>query len=159
MLYIRYGSTEKTIYQFDFLFDANWQRSWFKNQLLRDIVKDIDKSIVTEGTHIESPVLGTIGPLELSSGTKALALMLFHPEYEYSATHMGDNCAKWIIKISQIHYLQIAVDRGIEFAPPEAKNEVIMDAINVNTGKPIKTMMDFVDGYIEWKLSGGGDSD
>ena len=42
-----------------------------------EIIRDVDKSDVVSAHLIESPVLGTISPKELSGGVKTVLLMLF----------------------------------------------------------------------------------
>ena len=51
---------------------------------------------------IESPVLGPISVKELSGGVKTLMLMAFDDSGKvFNASACGDNCAKWILKISE----------------------------------------------------------
>ncbi|GHU56573.1 hypothetical protein AGMMS49975_20130 [Clostridia bacterium] len=67
------------------------------------MVLDIDKSTVLGVRSIESPAWGLISPRELSGGVKTLILMLFDENgYYYPANAMGDNCCKWILKISEV---------------------------------------------------------
>lgn len=154
MLYIHFGLRDNTVFQFDIIFKHALTDPWFKHPLLQQIVKDIDKSEVIDGPIIKSPIFGLMPTQRLSSGTKALALMLFRPEKEYYATCMGDNCGKWIVEISKLHDVHIALDRIMEFFPPDQKDESLLNAINVNTGQHIYTMCDFVDNYVEWRAHG-----
>lgn len=83
-------------------FDMCFENDWINHPLSREMIKDVDKSIVIQDRFIESPVLGLITPKDLSGGVKTLMCMLFMPEYVYGGYNCGDNCAKWILKIADV---------------------------------------------------------
>ena len=90
MLNLRFGATDDTIEDVSDLFDVELENQWLDDPMVREMIKDVDKSDVIVGRAVESPVLGMISPKELSGGVKALILMLFQPEYEYYGTACGD---------------------------------------------------------------------
>ena len=91
MLYIRFGTTNNTIIGIDRHFNAVFEREWFNNELVREMIKDIDKSVVISGSAIKSPILGPISPRELSGGVKTLICMLMEPGLEFYGTSCGNN--------------------------------------------------------------------
>ena len=72
------------------------------------------------GAHlIESPVLGPISSKELSGGVKTLILMaLDDKEQIFNASACGDNCAKWIDKISRIKDITLFFEHPMTFDCP-----------------------------------------
>ena len=137
MLKIRFGTTEDTIRKVSKFFDVELENHWLEDQMVRDMIKDVDKSEVIEGRNIESSVLGAITPKELSGGVKALILMLFQPEYEYYGTACGDNCSKWILEIAEKHDLTLSFTHIMKFPEP-------FEIFVVNSGKTIRTMLELV---------------
>ena len=69
--------------------------------MVKEMVKDVDKSTVIDSGIIDSPVLGKIPPIGLSGGVKTLILVKFEPEKVFNASTCGDNCAKWLLKIAE----------------------------------------------------------
>ena len=115
MLFIRRGKTNNTVIKIDKFFQYEYEEEWFNDPLVKEMVKDIDKSEVVNSHKIVSSVLGDITPLELSGGVKALILMYKEPEYEYWATACGDNCAKWIKKFGDETDLTISLNHFMDF--------------------------------------------
>ena len=56
---------------------------------------------------IYSPVIGKIVPTALSGGVKTLILMKNDRSRIFNASTCGDNCAKWILKLSEMDDLTI----------------------------------------------------
>lgn len=101
MLSIIYGDMQNSIYNTNVYFKNTYEPEWFKSDLAKKIVKDIDNSDVLSGECINSPVLGQIPPERLSGGVKTLLLMLNEPDKIFNASTCGDNCAKWILEIGK----------------------------------------------------------
>lgn len=78
-------------------FDGNMEKFIYK----KEMILDVDKSIVLGNAVIDSPVLGKISPTELSGGVKTLILIKNEPDKIFNASTCGDNCAKWILKIAE----------------------------------------------------------
>ena len=153
MLYIRFGTTDKTVDNVPLFFSYSFEREWFDDELVRRMVKDVDKSEVVAGSVIDSQVLGPISPLELSGGLKTLIMMLFEPEYEYYGTACGDNCGKWMVEIGKRQDVLIALTRIMRFRPPEEVDVGGMNAFCVNTNQPINSMRDFMNAYTSYMLT------
>ena len=68
---------------------------------VKEMILDVDKSVVLDSGVIDSPVLGKIPPITLSGGVKTLILVKFKTEKVFNASTCGDNCAKWLLKIAE----------------------------------------------------------
>ena len=112
MINIIYGKLEDENFVYDpnWYFDINYEPEWFNNELVREMIRDIDKSTVLEGEVIMSDVFGAIPPQKLSGGVKTLILLCFDNSRIFNISKCGDNCAKWIAKISEIYDNDIIVN-------------------------------------------------
>ena len=139
MLNIYLGDMPEAIYHPPTYFDNTYEDEWITNSLSVKMIKDVDKSDVI-GTHlIESPILGPISPKELSGGVKTLMLMAFDEnERVFNASACGDNCAKWILKISRMKNLTINLRHIMDFG------EESMEAKILNTGDMVHNMQEFI---------------
>lgn len=140
MLKIYLGEMEGAIYHPPTYFDNRYEDEWITKPLSVEMIKDIDKSVV-EGPHlIQSPVLGPISTRELSGGVKTLMLMAFDATGKvFNASVCGDNCAKWILKISREKDLTINLRHIMEFPEEEFQAEIL------NNGVIVRDMNTFVD--------------
>lgn len=111
-------------------FDAQYEQSWFQKPLAKEIIQDIDKSEYIRGEYIESPVFGGIPPTSLSTGCKALLLLLNEEGIIVSGERMGDNCFKWVLKIAKEKDITITLNHGVDLEEP-------FEAVSLNTGKRI----------------------
>ena len=88
---------------------------------------------------IDSPVLGAISVKELSGGVKTLILLAFDESNQiFNASACGDNCAKWILKISQKKDLTINLRHLMDFGEKEFEAKIL------NTGDIVHNMSEFV---------------
>ena len=71
------------------------------NPLSVEMIKEIDKLDVVGPNLIKSPVLGPIPPQTLSGGVKTLIMINQHPDMIFNATHCGDNCSPYLLKIAK----------------------------------------------------------
>ena len=103
------------------------------------MIRDVDRSEVIGAHLIESPVLGPISPKELSGGVKTLILMaLDDKEQIFNASACGDNCAKWILKISRMKNLTINLRHIMDFGEEPMKAKIL------NTGDMVHNMQEFI---------------
>ena len=58
MLNIYYGDMEEAVYNTAVYFKNTYEDNWITEPIVRDIIKDVDKSEVIDSNLIESPVLG-----------------------------------------------------------------------------------------------------
>lgn len=116
MLKIIYGKAENIIRCPGIYFDNTYDPEWFNDEMVKEMILDIDKSVVKGPRLIDSPVLGPISPKELSGGVKALILMLKDDNAKiFYASACGDNCSKWILKIADKKNLTINLRHLMDF--------------------------------------------
>lgn len=116
MLSIFFGEREKEIYNPSIYFDHQYEDEWITSDLARQMIREVDRSEVVTSHVIESPVLGGIGPKELSGGVKALMLMAFDESgHVFNASACGDNCAEWILKLAREKDLTITLHHIMKF--------------------------------------------
>lgn len=101
MLNIYYGKMPEAIFNTAVYFKNVYEDSWITDPFAKEMILDVDKSIVLGNAVIDSPVLGKISPTALSGGVKTLILIKNEPEKIFNASTCGDNCAKWILKMAE----------------------------------------------------------
>ena len=138
MLSIYLGDMDNAIFHPPTFFDNTYEDEWITNPLSKKMILDVDKSTVI-GTHlIESPVLGPISPLQLSGGVKTLMLMAFDENNNIFNATCGDNCAKWILEISNHKNLTINLRDIMNFGKEPFEARIL------NTGQIVHNMLEFV---------------
>lgn len=88
----------EAIYNPAVYFKNTYEDEWIMDDFSRQMILDVDKSVVSSPRIIDSPVLGGITPRELLGGVKTLILIHRVPDKIFNASTCGDNCAKWILK-------------------------------------------------------------
>ena len=138
MLSIYLGDMDNAIFHPPTFFDNTYEDEWITNPLSKKMILDVDKSTVI-GTHlIESPVLGPISPLQLSGGVKTLMLMAFDENNNIFNATCGDNCAKWVLEISNHKNLTINLRHIMNFGKEPFEARIL------NTGQIVHNMLEFV---------------
>ena len=133
MLKIFFGEMDNEVYNPPAYFLNQYEPDWIVTDLSKEMILDVDRSVVVEPRIIDSPVLGPITPRELSGGVKTLILMAYDDSGKvFNATACGDNCAKWIQKISQDKDLTITLHHIMHFEG-EMKAEILNDSSIVNS--------------------------
>lgn len=127
MLRVYFGDKENAIYNTSVYFRHRYLDSWITEQFSKDIIADIDKSEVISSSTISSPVLGSISPLQLSGGVKALMLMKHFPGKVFNASNCGDNCAKWILELGKSQNFTINLFHVMDFGTDEFEIRVLND--------------------------------
>lgn len=153
MLYIHFGDRPELAEKFPKMvftprsyFKNRFRPQWLESQLVKDMILDVDKSVVESPYCVMSPVLGQIAPERLSGGVQALILMWQEDDdITVWATSCGDNCAKWILKIAEQKDLHIGLSHYMVFAELDEP----MEAILVNTGKEIHSGRDYFEAIEE----------
>lgn len=74
MLNIFYGDMPQAIYNTAVYFKNVYEEEWITQPLAKEMILDVDKSVVLDGGVIDSPVMGKIPPVSLSGGVKTLIL-------------------------------------------------------------------------------------
>ena len=72
MLSVFYGDMPEAIYDPVVYFKNTYTDEWITDELSREMIRDVDGSIVIGPRVIDSPVLGGISPRELSGGESRL---------------------------------------------------------------------------------------
>lgn len=133
MLKVHFGSVPNEMYCADKYFDLNYFPEWLDDPLVKEIIKDVDKSEVISGYAIKSPILGVVSPEWLSGGTKALICMYKDENgFVFNGTDCGDNCAKWILEISKIKDLYITFHHIMDFGK-DTKFECYIENYDITT--------------------------
>lgn len=96
-------------------FKNAYEDEWITDPIAREMILDIDKSTVLDSAVIDSPVMGKISPLALSGGVKTLILMKNVPSRIFNASTCGDNCAKWILKLTETDDLTVNLRHLMDF--------------------------------------------
>ena len=101
MLNIYYGDYDDAIYNPNVFFNNSYTDEWMSDDLNKSMIKDVDNSDVIDTYLVKSPVLGGISPERLSGGVKTLICIHMVPDRVFNASTCGDNCAKWLLKMSE----------------------------------------------------------
>lgn len=119
MLSIFYGDMPDAVYNPVIYFKNTYTDDWIMDDLSREMIRDVDRSVVIGPRVIDSPVLGGISPVELSGGVKTLIAMYKVPEKIFNASACGDNCARWILEIGRRQDLTINLRHLMDFGGEE----------------------------------------
>ncbi len=117
MLKVFFGDMPEAVYNTAVYFKNTYEEEWIVQPLVKEIIKDVDKSEVLDKALIESPVLGKISPLGLSGGTKTLILVANDDSRIFNASTCGDNCSKWFLKIAEQKDITINLRHLMNFEP------------------------------------------
>ena len=115
MLNIYYGNMPEAIFNTAVYFKNVYEDEWITDPVAREMILDVDKSIVLDNAVIDSPVMGKIAPTELSGGVKTLILMKNERSKVFNASTCGDNCAQWILKLADMDELTIYLRHLMNF--------------------------------------------
>ncbi len=125
MLNVYFGDMPDAIYNTAVYFKNTYQDKWITDDYSRRMIKDVDRSDVVSESMIQSPVLGSITPLQLSGGVKTLMLIRFDRKQVFNASTCGDNCAKWILDMAKDRKVVINLYHVMDFGPGEFKIRVL----------------------------------
>ena len=128
MLNIFYGNMSEAIFNTAVYFKNTYEDSWITDEFAKEMILDVDKSKVLGKAVIDSPVLGKISPLALSGGVKTLILIKNEPNKVFNASTCGDNCAKWLLKMSENNEVTINLRHLMDFG----ENEFRIKVLNTN---------------------------
>lgn len=138
MLNIFFGDMPEAIYNTSVYFKNTYKDSWITKDLSKEMIKDIDKSVVLDSARIDSPIFGVMSPVQLSGGVKTLLLIANDKNHIFNASNCGDNCAKWLLEIAKNEKVTINLRHLMDFGDQEFKIRVI------NTGAIVKNMSQLV---------------
>lgn len=138
MLSIYYGNMPEAIFNTAVYFKNAYEDAWITDPAAREMILDVDQSIVLDSGVIDSPVLGKIPPLSLSGGVKTLILMKNERSKIFNASACGDNCAEWILKLAETDDLTINLRHLMDFG------EGTFDIRIMNTNQIVHNMKELV---------------
>lgn len=115
MLNIFYGNMPEAIFNTSVYFKNTYEDEWITDPLAREMILDVDRSVVLDSAVIDSPVMGKIVPTSLSGGVKTLILIKNEPDKIFNASTCGDNCAKWILRLAKAADLTINLRHLMDF--------------------------------------------
>ena len=136
MLNIFYGDMKEAVYNTASYFKYDYEEGWIVDPMVKEMIKDVDKSTVISSGIIDSPVLGKIPPIGLSGGVKTLILVKFEPEKVFNVSTCGDNCAPFILKLAKKKNLTINLRHLMDFG----KKKFPVDVKVLNTGDVVHSM-------------------
>ena len=136
---------QEAIYHPPTYFDNRYEEDWIVQTLAKQMILDVDQSVVISERLIDSPVLGPISVKELSGGVKTLLLMAYDNSGKvFNASACGDNCAKWILKIAAQKDLTINLRHIMNFGTEN------FAAMIMNSDAIVRNMKEFTDIAVEY---------
>ncbi len=127
VLRVWFGDRDNVIYNTSVYFKNKYKDEWILDDFARKVIKDVDHSEVVDANLIQSPVLGSISPLQLSGGVKTLLLMKNCPKVTFNASTCGDNCAKWILELAKEHDVSICLYHVMNFGKGNFEIRILND--------------------------------
>ncbi len=145
MLSIQFGiiSDQNYIFNPDVFFRNTYEDEWLIDEISKNVIHDIDNSEVAGLRLIVSPSLGPIPPEWLSIGAKTLILISHDEKHIFNASVCEDNCAKWLLKISEEKDITIRLGTNMDFGTSPFKIKIR------NTGKIVSSMIEMDNEIIE----------
>ena len=138
MLTIIFGEYSDVIYNTSLFFKNSYERSWLSEELTRQMILDVDKSVVLSDGAIDSPVLGIIPPTGLSGGVKTLILIDHITDKIFNASNCGNNCATWLLKIAKSKDITINLRHIMNFGNDDFEIKI------QNNGKIVHNMSEML---------------
>ena len=108
MVSVFFGKDRDAILNIDVYFNHTFEYEWLDDQFVRDMIKDIDNSIVLSNQCIQSPVLGQIPPEKLSGGVKA-CIIIYKLNEIVDLVVCGENCEPWLSKIFELKDCRVSM--------------------------------------------------
>lgn len=138
----------------DMHFNYAYYPEWLDDPLVHEMVEDVDRSkVISAGIVIHRNGL-PMACTGLSGGVKCLILALkANEDFVYNSTIWGDNCTKWLAKISFLADFEIQITHFLNFFVGTNRGEDPICA-KLETGEVITTckeLMEHVEKhYREW---------
>ena len=128
----------EAIFNTSVYFKNAYEDAWITDPVAKEMILDVDKSIVLDSAVIDSPILGKIVPTALSGGVKTLILLKNEHSKIFNASTCGDNCAKWILKLAEIDDLTINLRHLMDFGEGTFNIRIL------NTNQVVHSMKELV---------------
>ncbi len=144
MLSVYFGDMPGAVFNTAVFFKNDYEDEWITDPLVKEMIRDVDRSEVLDSGVIDSPVLGKIPPLSLSGGVKTLILVRFEPGKVFNASTCGDNCAKWLLKIAETEDRTVNLRHIMDFGSGTFEIRVL------NNGTVVHSMAELTDTAIDY---------
>jgi hypothetical protein len=144
MLNVFFGDMPEAVYNTAVFFKNDYEDEWIIDPVVKEMIRDVDRSEVIDSGIIDSPVLGKIPPLGLSGGVKTLILVKFEPEKVFNASTCGDNCAKWLLNIAEEEDRTVNLRHIMDFGESAFEIRIL------NNGAVVHNMTELVDIAIDY---------
>ena len=131
MLKIYFGDMDNVIFNTEIYFKYDYDPEWLNDPVVRQMILDVDSSVVLSSGAIDSPVMGVIPPTSLSGGVKTLILILKEPEKVFIASNCGDNCAGWLLRMGKERDVTINLRHIMDFGDEAFEIYVMNDNVVV----------------------------
>ncbi|MCF0153496.1 MAG: DUF4869 domain-containing protein [Megasphaera sp.] len=138
MLHVYFGDMKNAIFNTAVFFKNVYEDQWITDDFDKQMIQDVDKSIVLDNGVIDSPVLGKIPPERLSGGVKTLILIYQMPDKVFNASACGDNCAKWLLKMAEMEDRTVNLRHLMDFGSGEFSLHIL------NTDQIVHSMKELV---------------
>lgn len=113
-------------------FNRNKEKDWFNRDDIKEVVKEIDKTIAVKDEYMESPVYGGMSPDRLSQGCKTVILLYINPKCNVYASRCGDNCVPSILRLAEKTDVIITLHHIMEF-PEKFEAEMLDTGVVVHS--------------------------
>lgn len=133
-----FGDMKDAIFNTAVFFKNVYEDQWITDDFDKQMIQDVDKSIVLDNGVIDSPVLGKIPPERLSGGVKTLILIYQMPDKVFNASACGDNCAKWLLKMAEMEDRTVNLRHLMDFGSGEFSLHIL------NTDQIVHSMKELV---------------
>lgn len=140
MLYYTFERPDNLVYNVDVYFKNTYNPKWFDDPYVKEMVKDVDNTVVFDRNVAVSPILGPIPVHEISGGVKML-IMALKTDIPLYGPAFGDNCLVWLKCIAEKKDITLVVGHLMPFGDP-------FHAIFLPKNLEINLYSDFVDSYM-----------
>lgn len=140
MLYLHFGKLDGELWAPGDVFNLTYEDEWFNDSIVKQMVHDIDKSIVQSANSIISPVLGNISCKHLSGGVRNL-IMAYKTDYIIDFSFCGNNCAEWILKLASMKDIRGTLHHCMLFPEP-------FEMIITNTNKIVRNNDEYIQEFM-----------
>ncbi len=137
-MHVYFGDMKNAIFNTAVFFKNVYEDQWITDDFDKQMIQDVDKSIVLDNGVIDSPVLGKIPPERLSGGVKTLILIYQMPDKVFNASACGDNCAKWLLKMAEMEDRTVNLRHLMDFGSGEFSLHIL------NTDQIVHSMKELV---------------
>lgn len=109
MVTVYFGYDKEAVIDPDAYFRNVFEPEWLDDDLVKQMVRDIDKSEIISPYTIMSPIFGQIPPDMLSGGVKTIILLLKEEGFYPDLICCGENCQEWLNKVFKMKDVKVSM--------------------------------------------------